>query len=69
MSKEIKVKETTVYGPHGEVRDETILTFPSVEAFEKWRQKTDYRLGWEGGPLPDYEIINEHEQNNESNKI
>lgn len=68
MSKEIKVKETTVYGPHGEVRDETILTFPSVEAFEKWRQKTDYRLGWEGCPSPNYEIINT-EENDESNKI
>lgn len=73
MAKEIKVKQTFIYGFSADCKiiDEDILTFPSVEAFEKYQFETAYRLGWEGGPLPDYEIINEqnNKQNNESNKI
>lgn len=68
---QITVKETFVYGCHGEIKDENILTFASVEAFKEYESSTAYRLGWEGSPTPNYEIINETEKtkNNESNKI
>ena len=64
----ITVKWTTIYGAHGEIKDEGIETYESMEAFEASKKETEYRLGWEGCPSPNYEIINT-EENNESNKI